>query len=292
MLTKEPLVSPDSEYFLFMPSAVASQVYLYPVCIGHFRYQAGYSLSRNQYDSFLIMAVLSGRCELQTGAPASGSPFVTAVRDQVILLDCYAPHAYRFPEDSEILWLHFDGALARPYYDILTQGAGPVYTIKDLYPVTHNLRRILEGFQQGQVPKESAISARITQILGALMEDGQQKDGPAMRAQTIEAALSYISEHFADDLTLEELAGKASLSPYYFTRIFTAETGMTPHRYLIATRLNSAKFLLRTNGMSIKEIAYASGFNSESSFCSTFRKWEKVTPSEYRANTMSVTAPL
>ena len=67
---------------------------------------------------------------------------------------------------------------------------------------------------------------------------------------------------------------------------------MTPHRYLIATRLNSAKFLLRTNGMSIKEIAYASGFNSESSFCSTFRKWEKVTPSEYRANTMSVTAPL
>ena len=87
MLTKEPLVSPDSEYFLFMPSAVASQVYLYPVCIGHFRYQAGYSLSRNQYDSFLIMAVLSGRCELQTGAPASGSPFVTAVRDQVILLE-------------------------------------------------------------------------------------------------------------------------------------------------------------------------------------------------------------
>ena len=184
MLTKEPLVSPDSEYFLFMPSAVASQVYLYPVCIGHFRYQAGYSLSRNQYDSFLIMAVLSGRCELQTGAPASGSPFVTAVRDQVILLDCYAPHAYRFPEDSEILWLHFDGALARPYYDILTQGAGPVYTIKDLYPVTHNLRRILEGFQQGQVPKESAISARITQILGALMEDGQQKDGTAMRPNT------------------------------------------------------------------------------------------------------------
>ena len=57
MLTKEPLVSPDSEYFLFMPSAVASQVYLYPVCIGHFRYQAGYSLSRNTLGCEHMLAV-------------------------------------------------------------------------------------------------------------------------------------------------------------------------------------------------------------------------------------------
>ena len=78
------------------------------------------------------------------------------------------------------------------------------------------------------------------------------------------------------------IAKNANLSPFYFTRVFTAETGFTPHQYLIATRLNSAKFLLKTPGISIKEIAFASGFNSESSFCSTFRKWENMTPSEYR----------
>lgn len=285
MLSKEPLVRADSEYFLFMPSAVAPQIYLYPVCTGHFYYQAGYHLVRKQYDSFLLMYIASGRCVFRNGDPQQEAPVYTAGRDQVVLLDCYAPHTYTFPEDAEVLWIHFDGPLARSYYNLLMKTGGPVFTIENLYPVTHNLERILESFQKSQPVREDAISFRITQILDSLLLNDRQSGRSIARSQPIEAALAFISEHFAEPLTLEDMAGHSSLSPYYFTRIFTSETGMTPHQYLIATRLNSAKYLLRMNGMSIKEIAFASGFNSESSFCSTFRKWEKLTPSEYRAKT-------
>lgn len=285
MLSKEPLVRGDSEYYLFMPSAVAPQIYLYPVCIGRFFYQAGYHLVRKQYDSFLLMYVSSGKCVFSNGDPQPAPPVHTAIRDQVVLLDCYAPHTYSFPEDSEILWLHFDGPLARSYYDLLMKAGGPVFTIENLYPVTHNMQRIMEGFQKSQPPREDAISFRITQMLDALLLNDRQSGTSMVRSQPIEAALTFISEHFAEPLTLEQIAGRSNLSPYYFTRIFTSETGMTPHQYLIAIRLNSAKYLLRTNSMSIKEIAFASGFNSESSFCATFRKREKLTPSEYRAKT-------
>ena len=79
------------------------------------------------------------------------------------------------------------------------------------------------------------------------------------------------------------IAENAALSPYYFTRIFSQETGFTPHQYLIATRLSFAKYLLQSGEKSVKEIAFHSGFHSESSFCATFRKWEGITPGAYRS---------
>ena len=91
-----------------------------------------------------------------------------------------------------------------------------------------------------------------------------------------------MNEHFRENLRLEEISDSVSLSPFYFTRIFSAETGLTPHQYLIATRINTAKYLLTTGTSSIKEIAFQTGFHSESSFCSTFRKREGLTPSAYR----------
>ncbi len=91
-----------------------------------------------------------------------------------------------------------------------------------------------------------------------------------------------MNEHLTEPLTLDDLAARASLSPYYFTRLFKKETGFTPHEYLIAMRINSAKFLLKTTSASIKEICFLTGFASESSFCTTFKKWVNATPSSYR----------
>ena len=57
---------------------------------------------------------------------------------------------------------------------------------------------------------------------------------------------------------------------------------MTPHKYLITTRMANAKFLLKTSQMSVKEIAFRSGFTDESGFCTAFKKQERMTPKEYR----------
>lgn len=58
---------------------------------------------------------------------------------------------------------------------------------------------------------------------------------------------------------------------------------MTPHQYILAARINCAKFLLKTTNLSIKEVAFHSGFNDVSGFCTTFKKREHITPGEYRS---------
>ncbi len=100
-------------------------------------------------------------------------------------------------------------------------------------------------------------------------------------------AISYINEHFQGDLSLEQLAAQANMSLFHFTRVFAKETGITPHQYLIKTRLSAAKYFLKSTEMSIKNIAFSTGFNSETSFCTTFKKWENVTPTQYRQSILN-----
>lgn len=80
---------------------------------------------------------------------------------------------------------------------------------------------------------------------------------------------------------------KAGLSPYYFLRLFASETGFTPHQYLINTRINAAKFLLRSPDIPVKDISVRTGFTSESTFCTCFKKNEGMTPGQYRSSVLN-----
>lgn len=281
MRSKESKVCPASDYYVYVPSAVASRVYLYPVALGYFYYEPGYYLRRNSYDSILIMHIRSGKCILKINGKDC-----FASRDQIVLLDCYRPHEYGNGGSGilEISWIHFDGPLAREYYDIITSAYGNIMSPENLYQIALNMDKILSLFRSSSPIREASVSGYLTQILTELLTMRSEHNSSSSHAKIVENSVAYINEHFSEPLTLELIAENSNLSPYHFTRVFTAETGFTPHQYLIATRLNSAKYLLRTPEMSIKEIAFNSGFNSESSFCTTFRKWEHMTPSEYRCH--------
>lgn len=277
MRSKEAKVAADSDYYLYQPSAVASRIYLYPTVIGYFHYEPGYHLQRSSYDSFLLMHVTRGCCHVKLRDRPE-----PVYKDQLVLLDCYAPHEYGFPEETEVSWIHFDGPLARDYYELITASHGNIFSSGNFYSVFHDMGKILNLFRTSQPIKESEVSAYLTQILTVLLNIRSDAGTNVSHSRVVEHSLAYISEHFSEPLSLDTLAKNSNMSPYHFTRVFTAETGYTPHQYLIATRINSAKYLLRTPDLPIKEIAFSSGFNSESGFCSTFRKWEHMTPGEYR----------
>ncbi len=287
MRSQEPGVTPRSDYYTYQPSAIASKLYFYPVALGHFYYEPGYYLQRNQYDSILLMQIRSGIC---TGVSPEGRPF-RAEKDQIVLLDCTKPHAYGNASPDgvlDIIWLHFDGPLARAYYEQLTGDGGNVFSLSNAQVVTHNIEKLLSIFRDSTPFQEAFVSERITRIMTELLSaDTATLDvSDTSHSRIAEDALAYINEHFREPITLEELAKASNLSPYYFTRVFTARTGFTPHQYVIATRINTAKFLLQARGMSVKEIAFHCGFGSESSFCSSFKKWEKMTPGEFRSRSL------
>jgi AraC family transcriptional regulator len=84
------------------------------------------------------------------------------------------------------------------------------------------------------------------------------------------------------DTSLNHLAGAAHLSPYHFLRTFQQVTGVTPHQYVLRTRMRRAATRLATERTRISDVALDSGFRDLSNFNRTFRAEFGVNPRMYR----------
>lgn len=92
----------------------------------------------------------------------------------------------------------------------------------------------------------------------------------------------YIKDNIEKELDLETVAAKFNLSIYYFSRIFKDILGYNFPDYVNMLRVKKAKQLLHNNEISIKEICYAAGYSDPNYFSKVFKKYEGVTPSEYK----------
>jgi YesN/AraC family two-component response regulator len=100
----------------------------------------------------------------------------------------------------------------------------------------------------------------------------------------IRRALVFIGDHFADVITLADVAREARLSRFHFCRLFHYETGTPFHEYLRDLRVSRAKALLADRYLTVSEVAYSVGFNDLSHFDRTFRKRVGRSPTQYRAS--------
>lgn len=89
--------------------------------------------------------------------------------------------------------------------------------------------------------------------------------------------------HYAEPLTVADMAEAARLSPAHFSREFRAAFGETPHRYLLTRRLERAASLLRTTDRKVADICFLVGLESVGSFTTSFRRMYGQTPTTYRA---------
>jgi len=282
MHSSERHVTPDSDFYIYEPSLLAREVYLYPLSVGHFRYTAGYRNQRRSFDSFELFYIENGSVELTNHGHT-----VTAGIGDYVLLDCYAPHSYFSANGWACYWLHFDGQVARAFYRrILEAGSSFVFRLDQYSPAFMHLMNIYELFRRSRPVSEANISSQITSILDTLLASAPQTQKDVSVREAVAGAVAYINENFMHPVSLRDLAQHASISPFYFTRLFRQETGYTPHQYLINTRLSTARFLLRTTDTSVKDIAIRTGWGSESAFCTAFKKNIGTTPSLYREGTL------
>ncbi|MET0594760.1 MAG: helix-turn-helix transcriptional regulator [Polyangiaceae bacterium] len=100
-------------------------------------------------------------------------------------------------------------------------------------------------------------------------------------------AMTSIERSSERALPLADLASAAKLTPFHFLRLFKRETGMTPHRFLLQTRIRRAIPWLRETSRPITEIAYAVGFGDLSNFINTFRREIGCSPRQYRQSGLS-----
>ncbi|MBR3222143.1 MAG: helix-turn-helix domain-containing protein [Kiritimatiellae bacterium] len=110
----------------------------------------------------------------------------------------------------------------------------------------------------------------------------QQRMRAANWYDPVRKAVVYLNEHYAENVTVGQLAGIAHYSPAQFCRRFRALTQMSPTDYISNVRVNAAKTLLTTTDMLISDIAADVGFFDHSHFIRTFRRIVGTTPARYR----------
>jgi AraC-like DNA-binding protein len=101
------------------------------------------------------------------------------------------------------------------------------------------------------------------------------------RRRAVETAL-WIDAHSHQQIDLEQAAGQAGISPFHFLRLFSSVLGVTPHQYLVRSRLRHAARLLADNDISITDVAYDVGFGDLSNFVRTFHRAAGVSPRRFR----------
>ena len=96
-------------------------------------------------------------------------------------------------------------------------------------------------------------------------------------------AREFIDECYHQRLDLDQISGEACLSRYHFLRLFRRAFNTTPHQYLTQRRIEKAKELLSSSGLTVTDVCFEVGFESLGSFSSLFHKHVGHPPIAYRA---------
>jgi len=114
---------------------------------------------------------------------------------------------------------------------------------------------------------------------------GEAKKPPRVtaldRRRAVEAAL-WIEAQSQREIDLEDIARQARVSPFHFLRSFSSVLGVTPHQYLVRSRLRRAARYLTEDNKPVTDVAYDVGFNDLSNFVRTFHRAAGVSPLKFR----------
>jgi AraC family transcriptional regulator len=132
---------------------------------------------------------------------------------------------------------------------------------------------------------EPLARALALRVLGTVRDQRNRKLRAAATPPGIRRVVQSLEADFADDLSLEQLASKAQMSRCHFALTFRQLTGYTPHQYLLLVRLNHGRRLIAqcNPGLSLAEIAAASGFCDQAHLNRHFRRFFGTTPAAFRS---------
>ena len=168
----------------------------------------------------------------------------------------------------------------------------PYFTAPD--PLLHHIALVLQAALAaesiaGQLYAQSLADALVVHFLrryGAARPSLGEGNG-GLSPYKLRRTTAYIKEHLAQELSLAQLAAVGQTSPAHFARLFKHATGLAPHQYVIACRMEHAKQLLAETDVPLSEVALRVGCTDHSHFSALFRAHVDLTPTAYRVKTRS-----
>lgn len=186
----------------------------------------------------------------------------------------------------------------RMYYmshDLLQQAADQIGEGRTGFPffqrgVIHDpclaegLRRLHVDLERGPCGRLEAQSRLLDTLVLLIRRHADAPPHPrpvGRERRAVARAREYMESCFAEDLSVEQVAATAGLSPYHFIRVFGRQSGLPPHAYLTQIRIRRARAMLRA-GQPVAVTALAAGFADQSHFTRQFKRPIGITPGKYR----------
>ena len=200
--------------------------------------------------------------EVHDGKPINGGYSYRMMYPRESLLKKIASEAMGRPVDAPRFAppVVTDPMLAREFvavHSMMEEGAEPLAADEALYRM---LVKVIACYGHRRVSGPAALRER----------------------RAVEIAKAYLEAHLDEQVSLEALAAETGLTAYHLIRVFSAETGLTPHAWLVDRRVHAAANRLR-RGEPLAEVAQACGFADQSHLTRAFKARIGVTPGRYRA---------
>ena len=241
--------------------------------------QLGSSVNSNPQGrlDFYLMYIISGEAKIY-----NGSETTIAKEGSVIVFPPNKGYKHSSSDAVPIsyLWVHFTGSEAQ---SILKR-----YGIK-MYPtinkargenrISNRFQKLFDGFAKNDSFKTYDLSALLDRLL---IEVGRAIS--VRRGETIifSKSIRHINENYASPIRITELAKMENVSMTTYNLHFKEQTGASPTKYILSLRMHSAKELLESSMLSIKEISSMCGYEDFNFFTKAFKKFVGVSPMKYR----------
>lgn len=276
MKTTEIGVLEKSDLYFATPSPIAKKLYFYPVSAGHFYCVNGYHVVRKIFKSILVLHIVDG-----TFTYIADDIPVTAYKGDTVILNCFKPHEYYTDTALESLWVHINGQNCEELYNEIVKKNSNIIKSGNNSKIRTIIQKIFSSIENGKIYSESEMSLDIYALLTEITNPVQSVGKDSVN-ELADEAIAYIEKHLNEKLSVTDIAKAINISPSHFSRLFKSQTGYSPYDYVLVARLNKAKDYLQNTDMTVSQIAYEVGFNSDTNFSFFFKTNTGISPNSFR----------
>lgn len=193
------------------------------------------------------------------------------------------PHEYYPTSKWRTNWISFSGTCVAETLECLELNKVTVLHLTDVTKLEVLFKSIFNALKSDKLYGLYSSSPYVYELLIEFKRYIVETNEPQFRkSNSLLPILNYIDDNIAEQFTLEQLAQILDITPQYLCRLFKDGMGVRPFEYITKQRIQTAKKYLADRSIKITEIAKLIGFQDTSYFCLMFKRYEGITPTEFR----------
>lgn len=245
--------------------------------------KAGESFPLHWHDYFELEIIISGCIE-----HTHNQQKYIATAGNAYLMSYYDFHSFKAITDAHLIGIRFnDTVLCGELTAFISMGIHKfncMYDKSELENIIEQLNKIAKENEGGQLFSRQIIINTVSELVISIIRKSDVNKEKTM-PRLIQQVVTYLYMHFREDtVSLQCLSKQLNVSANYLGSLFQSTTGTFFREYLNMLRLKYACRLLLSSDLSVKEVAYASGYKTNEHFLRSFKNKLGMTPSEYRHN--------